>query len=86
MNAQFNARNNNLQNNRGNNIVLSIIFFIVLIISIFNIYNFIFTINSIKKNYNLLPQDVFEECYFIKNIMIYLCNFYHFLWELILFY
>ena len=63
MNAQFNARNNNLQNNRGNNIVLSIVFFIVIIISIFNIYNFIFTINSIKKYFNLLPQNVFEECY-----------------------
>ena len=63
-NNNNNINNNNPQNNGSpNHIVLTIIIFIVIIISFYNIYNFVYIVNLIKRAYNILPNKVFEECY-----------------------
>ena len=61
INANNNANNNN--NNTGSKIILGIISFVTIIISFSNIYNFIHIVNLIKKAYNQLPFEVFEECF-----------------------
>ena len=73
-----NIDDNILENNRQNKICLGLIILISIFIVFFNCYQIYYLINLIKKAYNILPREQFEECYLYHSFSDLLLEFYSF--------